>query len=134
MTAGRKHSASLAKTKPNPHGVPYPMSLRSLARYLAEGLATLSRSPAGTQPLRRSNNEKDDPLCRFHAFVRRTEFCTCLGHCALSMPGRALRSWVYVPRPYSLLITWLPIHFSLSCEAFENGPVRRPERQHRHNR
>src|SRR5215471_2050399 len=26
MTAGRKHFASLVKTKQNPHGVPYPMS------------------------------------------------------------------------------------------------------------
>ena len=56
--AGRKHSASLVKMKQNPHGVPYPMSLRSLARYLAEWLATLSRSPVGAQPLRKSNKGK----------------------------------------------------------------------------
>jgi hypothetical protein len=28
--------------------------------------------------------------------------------------GRALRSCVFASRPYSLLITWLPIHFRLS--------------------
>src|SRR6516162_3419221 len=58
MMAGRKPSASLVKMKPNPHGVPYPMSLRSLARYLAEWLVTMSRSPVGTRRLGRSNNKK----------------------------------------------------------------------------
>src|SRR6516225_7320772 len=58
MMAGRRHSSSLVKMKPNPLGVAYPMSLRLLARYLAESLVTMSRSPAGTRPLRRSNNEK----------------------------------------------------------------------------
>src|SRR6516225_8135242 len=42
VMVGRKPSALLVKMKPNPHGVPYPMSLRSLARCLAEWLVTMS--------------------------------------------------------------------------------------------
>ena len=38
-----------------PAMVPYPMSLHSLALYLADLLATLSRSPVGPRPLRKSN-------------------------------------------------------------------------------
>src|SRR5215470_12691062 len=56
--AGRKHSASLVKMKRSPRWVPYPMSLRSLARCLVEWWATLSRSPVGTRRLRRSDNKK----------------------------------------------------------------------------
>src|SRR5215472_10414881 len=57
MTAGRKHSASLVKTKQNPHGVPYPMSPPLLAPYSGEGSAILSKSPVEAQRLRKSNKK-----------------------------------------------------------------------------
>src|SRR5215472_3689263 len=57
MTAGRKHFASLGKTKQNPYGVPYPMSPPLLAPYSGEGSAILSKSPVEAQRLRKSNKK-----------------------------------------------------------------------------
>src|SRR5262249_6057753 len=56
--AEHKLFVSLVKMKQNPLRVAYPMSLHSLVRYLAERLATVSRSPAGTRPLRKYNKRK----------------------------------------------------------------------------